>query len=184
MPVYKFKFGEINVADGLPPLTPALMAWVEGEADRLFGIAMQTVVDGLVERLAVADCANAIAAPCVVGPLPTIASPEPLPHLSTVQIGALSTTQLEPSPTDRPLLALRAKRLDDGAVVEFSGQDLGVVDAFYQTRFVINGVVRVSQQPVTALAAATNILDARMALDLEFLRLVCGLDPETFEVVA
>lgn len=186
MPKYKFKFGEIDVAEGLPPLTPAVQAWTEAEADRLLGQAMRQVVEGLVQRLHQQDCMDAIAAPAVVGKVPSITTPASLPHLSTVQIGALSATQLEPvkpALPERPPMRMRAKRLSDGVMVEFTGRDLGIVDAFYQSEFVFDGQTLLHQQPVTALAAAPKINDARLALDLEFLRMVAGLDPETVEVL-
>lgn len=80
-------------------------------------------------------------------------------------------------------MRMRAKRLSDGVLVEFTGRDLGIVDAFYQSEFVIDGQTLLHQQPVTALAAAPSINQARMALDHEFLRMVAGLDPETLEVL-
>lgn len=174
MPVYKFKFGEITIAEGLPPVTPEIQAWCEREADRLLGDAMRTVVNNLLTQLQ----AQAPMAPIVVPPR--------LEQLTTVQISGLSATQLspvKPPAAETPPLQLQAKRISDGAMVLFTGKDLGVVDGFYQSLFVIDGRELVHEVPVTALAAAPRIPDARMALDLEFLRMVAGLDPETLEVL-
>ncbi|TXH08098.1 MAG: hypothetical protein E6R03_18515 [Hyphomicrobiaceae bacterium] len=61
MAVYKFKFGEVTVAEGLAPVSPELHQYIEELAEQRFRECMEGVVAVLLDHLAVGDVRSCVA---------------------------------------------------------------------------------------------------------------------------
>lgn len=51
MAVYKFKFGDVTIAEGLPAVSPELQQWVEEQAEARMRAALDSVIQELVQQL-------------------------------------------------------------------------------------------------------------------------------------